>query len=90
MTATTLTAMRLLRHSEGGGAGHRLERGDWIHIPRGLVRSFINAGSANGRLFILHCHGAAADFCIGTGKLPCPPDIADIAPGERYGTELVA
>jgi quercetin dioxygenase-like cupin family protein len=73
------------------GVEHRLQRGDFIHVPRGSVRGFSNVGKANGRVLILHCPGSAADFYITMGKLPFPPKMEDIAAlGKKYGIELVS
>ena len=64
--------------------------GDFVHVPRGAVRSFTNIGPAPARLLILHTPGAAAGFYIGMGKLPFPPAIEDItALGNQYGIEVV-
>lgn len=72
------------------GSERRLERGDFIHVPRGAVRSFTNAGKANGRVLILHVPGAASGFYIAMGKLPFPPDLAEVARlAQRHGIELV-
>lgn len=72
------------------GVEKRLCAGDYIHIPRGAVRSFTNVGRANGRLLILHVPGSASGFYIAMGKLPFPPNMADIiALGQRYGIEVV-
>ena len=75
------------------GTEHRLERGDYIHVPRGEVRSFknISPDNADGRVLILHCPGAAAAFYIAMGKLPFPPNLNDLAAlGQNYGIELAA
>lgn len=72
------------------GAAHRLRTGDFLHVPRGAVRSFCNVGQRDGRLLIHHCPGSACEFYIGMGKLPFPPKMEDVvALGARYGIELV-
>ena len=72
------------------GKEHRLERGDYIHVPRGAVRSFSNIAKTDGRVLILHCPGSAAEFYIAMGKLSFPPNLDEIAPlGKKYGIELV-
>ncbi len=72
------------------GKEHVLKRGDFAHVPKGAVRSFTNRSAENSRMLILHCPGAAAGFYIGMGKLPAPPDLADVkALGDQYGIELV-
>jgi len=72
------------------GQHYRAAVGDFIHIPRGAVRSFTNVGKAEGRLLIQHCPGSAAGFYIGMGKLAFPPDLNDIKSlGDRFGIEIV-
>lgn len=72
------------------GQTYRLNKGDFAHVPRGAVRAFINVSDQAGRLLILHCPGAAADFYINMGKLPQPPQLDQIAAiGEQYGIEIV-
>jgi quercetin dioxygenase-like cupin family protein len=71
------------------GVEKRLSKGDYIHIPRGRVRSFTNIGRSHGRLLILHVPGSASGFYIAMGKLPFPPDMADVAAlAARHGIEL--
>ncbi|MEX0654470.1 MAG: cupin domain-containing protein [Phycisphaeraceae bacterium] len=73
------------------GTVHRLEAGDFAHVPRGVVRSFTNPGTTHARMLIMHNPGAAAGFYIGMGKLPFPPQLEAIkALGDQYGIELVA
>jgi quercetin dioxygenase-like cupin family protein len=70
----------------------RLSKGDFIHIPRGAVRSFTNISpnNADGRVLILHCPGSASAFYIGMGKLPFPPNLNDVADlAKKHGIELV-
>lgn len=72
------------------GEEHRLEKGDYVHVPRGVARAFTNVGQQDGRLLILHCPGSAAGFYIGMGKLSVSPKLEDIrALGQQYGIELV-
>ena len=72
------------------GTTHQLETGDFAHAPRGAVRAFTNVTDQPGRLLILHIPGAAADFYIGMGQLPFPPDPKDMAAlGAQYDIELV-
>ena len=72
------------------GVEHRLNPGDFIHVPRGVVRSFTNIGDTDARLLIQHCPGSAAGFYIAMGKLPFPPDLKDIkALGDQYNIEIV-
>ena len=72
------------------GQEYRVSKGDFVHVPRGSVRSFTNIGQSNGRLLIHHCPGMASDFYIGMGKLPFPPDLNDIAKlATAHGIELV-
>ncbi len=72
------------------GTLHRLGQGDFVHAPRGAVRSFRNAGPRDGRLLIHHCPGSASAFYIAMGKLPFPPKIEDIMSlGQRHGIEVV-
>lgn len=72
------------------GEERRLGPGDFAHVQRGAVRSFTNVGDTEGRLLIQHCPGSAAEFYIGMGRLPFPPDLGEIrALGDRYGIELV-
>ncbi len=72
------------------GTTHRMAKGDYLHVPRGRVRDYLNTGETHGRLLILHCPGSAADFYIGMGKLEVPPRIEDIkALGDRFGIEVV-
>ncbi len=72
------------------GTKHRLNKGDFIHMPRGAVRSFTNPTEANSRLLILHCPGSASEFYIGMGKLPYPPDLNDVkALADQHGIEMV-
>lgn len=71
------------------GVEKRLNKGDFIHIPRGSVRSFSNVGSSHGRLLILHVPGSASGFYIAMGKLPFPPDLVEVAAlAARHGIEL--
>jgi mannose-6-phosphate isomerase-like protein (cupin superfamily) len=71
------------------GVEKRLTKGDFIHIPRGSVRSFTNCGRANGRLLILHVPGSASAFYIAMGKLPFPPNMDDVMNLARtHGIEL--
>jgi len=71
------------------GKTFRLEKGDYVHVPRGAVRSFTNVGKSHGRLLIHHCPGAASEFYIAMGKLPFPPDLNDIAElAQKHGIEL--
>lgn len=72
------------------GVEHRLEKGDFINVPKGAVRGFTNPTQSNSRMLILHCPGSAAEFYIGMGKLPFPPDLVDIkALGDKHGIEMV-
>jgi quercetin dioxygenase-like cupin family protein len=72
------------------GTEHRLNAGDFVHVPRGAVRSFTNIGETDGRLLIHHCPGSAVGFYQGMGKLPFPPAMEDIkALGDQYGIEIV-
>lgn len=72
------------------GRTHQLGKGDYLHVPRGVVRDYLNASDQHGRLLILHCPGSAAGFYIGMGKLAVPPRIEDIkALGDQYGIEIV-
>jgi len=67
----------------------RLGPGDFVHVPRGAVRSFTNTGSKVGRLLILHVPGAASSFYVAMGKLPFPPALEDIsAIAKEHGIEL--
>jgi quercetin dioxygenase-like cupin family protein len=72
------------------GAEQRLERGDFVHVPRGAVRSFTNVAQTPGRVLILHVPGSASGFYIAMGKLAFPPKIEDIAAlAQRFGIEVV-
>lgn len=69
----------------------RLNAGDFMHVPRGAVRSFTNVGRTDGRILILHVPGSASAFYVAMGKLPFPPNLDDIkALGDQHGIELVA
>ncbi len=73
------------------GVEKPLAKGDYIHIPRGAVRSFSNVGRANGRVLILHVPGSASAFYIAMGKLAFPPDMAEVlALAAKHGIEVVA
>jgi mannose-6-phosphate isomerase-like protein (cupin superfamily) len=72
------------------GKEQTLSPGDFVHVPRGVVRSFTNIGDTDGRILIHHCPGAAAGFYIAMGQLPFPPDMKDIkALGDQYNIEIV-
>jgi quercetin dioxygenase-like cupin family protein len=72
------------------GKTHHAAAGDFVHVPRGIVRAFTNPGPASARMLILHAPGSAAGFYIAMGKLPVPPALEDIkALGDQYGIEIV-
>ncbi|MFA9478015.1 cupin domain-containing protein [Phycisphaerales bacterium AB-hyl4] len=73
------------------GKAYQLKQGDYIHIPRGAVRSFTNTADSESRVLIMHSPGSAAGFYVEMGKLPFPPQIEAIAEiGHRYNIEIVA
>lgn len=72
------------------GKEHELGPGDFVHVPKGVVRGFSNRTDTPTRMLILHCPGSAAGFYIGMGKLAVPPQLEDIAAlGDQYGIEMV-
>lgn len=67
-----------------------LSKGDFIHIPRGIVRNYHNASEQIVRILVLHSPGTTTGFYMGLAGLEYPPDFKDVvALGQSYGIEVV-
>lgn len=59
-----------------GNVAHKLEAGDFLHVPRGTVHSYRNASTRARILSITSQPGAAAFFAAMDREVSFPPDIA--------------